>query len=231
MSKRTQAAAAVHAATANIPVAATQSRAEAASIVAVDRHRLAETEAQWRAGVAELAALQFETLEQEQWGGAKLKEVQALFNTYEAERTELTKPMNAQLREVNAAFKPVLSALEEAKSVLATKLSDAATARGRLAAAQREAAVLAAQAGDTAGCQQALAAIADDVKVAGVATVWSWDYAVADFAVLSDAFKAVNDKTLKDLCKAFKDKETAPVVPGVTFTRSAKVQPAGGGTR
>ncbi len=201
---------------------------ERPTLPAYDRAALATVRGTWEAALAELGTLPCETPEQEAWWAGKLNEAQQLLNAVESDRKALVDPLNRDLKQINGDFKPATVALEEAKALISRKLSEAATERGRLAASLRDEAAARAGEGDHAGCQAALAAIAEDVKVSGVATVWSWTATIADAAAVPREWCRPDEEALKAYCKAYKDSVELPAVPGVKFERIAKVQPRGG---
>lgn len=199
-----------------------------AVLPAYDNTALARHQTYWADALAQLADLPCESAEQEAWWAENLNKAQHTFNAIDAERDALVRPLNAEVKDINLAHKPVLTLLEQCKALIASKLSDAATARGRLAGAARGDAAALALAGDSAGCQAALASIPDDLRVEGIATVWSWRVVSTNIEAMSKSFLLPDDKALAAVCKAFKDREDAPVLDGVVFERVAKVQPRGG---
>jgi hypothetical protein len=181
--------------------------------------------------LAALPGVPCETPEQEAWWASKLALTQAELRTHEEDRTAVTKPINDDLRRINGEFKPGAVKLEELKELIKEKIASCQEARLRAQEALRQTALLAAQAGDSAGCGAALAAIPDDVKVSGASTSFKWVVASTNMAEMTDFWKRPDLDALNAHCKNFKNETTIAPIPGVEFHRVADVRATKGKTK
>lgn len=201
-------------------------------IAAYDRQELVQVAQTWGDTLVELRGLPCGTDEQRAWWASIGQKAHDLHNQFDAARRAQVDPLNASVKDINADFKQTLAALAEAKEIAYSKLSDDATAQGQLQADTLAQAERAAQAGDSAACQAALAQLAGQpVAVPGATTVWTWTYVVEDITKVDRGFlkQEVDDKRIKQVLSALKDRETTDLrIDGIKLQRVARVQPKGG---
>lgn len=195
------------------------------TLIPVDRHRIAQSTASMDEVAADLATRDVTPRNEQQWCDA-LTFVQHETKALEDERTELTKPLLAAKREVDAAFAPAKEAGERLLMLIKTKLGEY---RARLAAERQQAvtqAAAAAAAGDYAAAS-ALVEASQGQDTSGTATVWGWDFVVVDEALVPAQYKIVDPAKVKAYAKAYAKSETIPEVPGLVFRRVASVRSTG----
>lgn len=184
----------------------------------IDRTKLAKrvTWAEESASaLAQLPALP----EHETWWDSKLSLVHAALKEHEADRTEVTGPINKELKRINGEFKPGTDRLEALKDLIKGKLGAIKLARLEAQEATRLAAVAAAAAGDAAGCSEALAAIPEDVVLEGSTGGFMWVAVVEDFTALPDFYKIQNDIVIDAHINCTPKGEEPKPIPGIKFER------------
>lgn len=140
----------------------------------VDNTKIGMVKAWAEASLSQLVNLPCETNQHDAWWAEKLSLVQGALKELEDERTTVTQPINKDLKKIHDSYKPASTKLEELKALIKTKRGGYAVALQEAQDAARAAAVLAAQAGDSAGCNEALAAIPEDATTAGTKLIWKW---------------------------------------------------------
>ncbi len=200
---------------------------EEVTIIAVDRTALAKLKSEWTEMLAAYKDVPCDSLEAKaQWVEWR-NHVHDIITGNETDRTDLTRPINAELRTLNTWFKESVAPAVAFKELANAKVEAFELAQDAAAKAAREAAQLAAQTGDDEAVYEALAAIPEQEKVEGNSTRFSWEPTVVDFAKLDDSYKLADLKKLKLFAGIHGKSDVAPVLPGVTFTRKAKSQPTG----
>jgi hypothetical protein len=164
------------------------------------------------------------TPEQEAYFSARLSDVRALVKKLDDERTSRTKPILAAKRSVDSLFTPCIDPLKECETIIRAKL--AAAAQGRFEQEQEAMRIAeeAASTGDDLGVMTALAAVPDVVQTSGSSVSFEWVADVVDFRQLSDTYKMVDVAKLAGVGRAAKAAGTEPNVPGVKWTKQAKVR-------
>jgi hypothetical protein len=149
-----------------------------------------------------------ETDEDAAFAEAERADAKKQWDTWEAKRKSLTVPMNEALRNANAMFKPVLGALAEIRKVWGGKLVELKQRR------ETEQAALLAQAQTAATpeeTQAALVAASEAIlQPVGTAFVDNWKFEVTDLAALPREYLQPDERKIKGVVKALKDKTTIP---------------------
>ena len=86
-----------------------------------------------KASLASAEEFEIRTLENAEDAGAVLREIKGLSKELEEKRTSITKPINQALREINALFKPAKGWLQQAESLLKSKILDFQNEQDRIA--------------------------------------------------------------------------------------------------
>jgi hypothetical protein len=188
----------------------------------INRHRLATVQRHFESELAQVRDLPCDTPEQEQWWGDLGTRAQAAIKELEEERVLTTKPINEDLRRINGEYRTAAALAEAVKALVKLKLEDAANARLAAQEATRALAASAAAAGDSAGCSEALAAIPDDVRSAGVRTPFVWSWLLWDITKVPSTYVQPDDKALNRLCRATPTDGDPPSVPGIAFKKVAR---------
>lgn len=183
---------------------------------------------EWAHFLERAASLPCENNDQRAWWVDRLNQAHSLLASLEEKRSALVSPLNLSVKEINSDFGQVTKPLELVKQLCASVLAKFELARAAESVDLRNQAQALALAGDNEGCQAALAKLSGPDASSPYTTLWAWEARVVDKAALPEALKVVDDKALGVLCKAFKDREDPPVVPGVVFTRVASVRVKGG---
>lgn len=194
---------------------------EEKTILAVDKHKLAQQKA---AAGTQLAALKAAP-------SAPWAEWLEYFNTAEkaidAERMEVKRPLLDDCNRIDAEFAPVLKEVRAAKAFCKKKreeeLEAFALEQGRL----QEAARLAAQAGDAHAAQDALVGLQHAEAPAGGKTTWVWVYEVTNEDEIPRSLLTIDDYLVQALIAGCEDGDETPSAPGLKFTRKAKVSATG----
>ena len=128
-----------------------------------------------REGLSLIRELEVANDDEQSFAADILREVKGKHHVLEEKRKSITVPLNVALREVNALFKPVLSALEEGEKVLKHKIAGYLAARE---AANRQALETAARAETAAQASEALATVEDARPPEGVSVRYVWKFEV-----------------------------------------------------
>lgn len=153
-----------------------------------------------------------------------LREVQARLSSIEGMRKEVTGPINASKRKIDAFFKRLSAPYEEAKDAIKGKLAGAENARREQLRQLQERAASAAIEGDYA---TAVAAKKEAVAAAesrgGASYQYAWEYEIEDLSKVPTQYLMVDERAVKMHLAPFGHSEYAEPIPGLRFTRVAKV--------
>jgi len=151
-------------------------------------------------------------------------------------RDSRVRPLNQQVKDINASFKPMAEAIESARrgvlsKVTAFQLAEDKRRREEAEAARRkqeEEALAAATKAEAEGKKEEAEAIVEKAATAVVPTATTsiargdfgsttslrdnWTFEVEDFAALPDAYKLTNEQALRALAK-----NGRPTLPGVRW--------------
>lgn len=163
------------------------------------------------------------TPEQYKWCSEQFATLRAIRNGLEEQRTNITKPMNAAKRAVDALFSPI-KMFDECIEILDTKLRAYDRAQLQNEAAALKLAADAASRGDIAGASAAIDALAPVVEGAGHSTGRTLSFRVTDFSQVSDTFKCIDEAAVKAVIRAWEKSGAVepPVYAGLEFELDAK---------
>jgi hypothetical protein len=148
--------------------------------------------------------------------------VQGRLSAIEEKRKGIVEPLGKAKAAIDALFRDLREPFEEAKERLKARLARLENERRALLAASTQAAIAARAEGDLVAAQIALdAAGAASVKPEGVSYRYAWDWEVEDLSKVPLEFLAVNANTVKLYTNRYKNSETIPPIPGLTFTKTA----------
>lgn len=193
------------------------------AIESIDHTALNEVARYWDDTLAVVKDLPCQTEEQEKWWAGCLAKVQTCLAELEAERETLVRPLITDKSRIDGLFKEAARPANDVKALIKAKLQARAEARLAAQTAARQAAQLAAQSGDSGACAEALASIPDAVVTDGSSTSWVWEVETVDTALLPREYWVVDYAQLNNVATEARKSETAPVVPGVVFKRTARV--------
>ncbi len=195
--------------------------------VDIDADQLTTTFDSWREALAAYSELPCETEADEEFWNEWLTSCQDTIKFYETERKEKVGPLNDEVSCVNKQYKDSLEPTQAFKVLAKAKIAGAHERRALAATAAKQAAQLAAHAGDSEAVYAALAALPDDVKGTGSSARFTWEPTVVDFAALPDVYKLPNVKELAAYGKAYSKHDFAPNIPGVAWKKIAVVSAKG----
>lgn len=171
-------------------------------------------------------ALPCDTPDQESIIAAILQEVKGRLAELETSRKSITQPLAQVKAAVDALFRPMKEAWEEAEQVLKGKLAMAEERRREASAARLDAAKLAASQGDAQGARDELVARAHLTAQAapeGIQYRKSWTWTVNDLSKVPREWLSLDHSKAKIYCKEWQESDQIPEVPGLTFRREVSV--------
>jgi hypothetical protein len=197
------------------------------AIEPINKHELRLIREQWQLALEDFQKLACDDSTEPSWS-EWLAHVQVAINELEGDRTELTKPLNAQLKKVNDIFRETKAPLEAFKALAKAKLAELALERDNAARRLREAAALAAQAGDTAAVSEALGELVEaPTATAGVRTSYSWEPIVVDANLVPREYLVVDVDALREIGKINAQDDYVEPIPGIQWRRVVKTSPVG----
>lgn len=179
-----------------------------------------------QAAISKLASFEVLTLEHEQTCVDLQRMVREKVKVIDAEREVTKRPHLDAGAAVDAEYMPVIKLWRQLQLVLGKKLSDAETKRLTAERTAREAAVLAAEAGNTQECTTALATLATTVETArpdGRVVTLGWECTVLDESLIPREFLSFDQKKADAYCAQHKG-QVSLSVPGLRFEWRAKVR-------
>lgn len=151
--------------------------------------------------------------------GTILVDVKKKYNELDGRMKTITKPMREAEKSVRDLFRPALSALAEAESMLKQKIADAQRAQwaaNSMAQAQAQAAL--AQ-GDVRGAALAAHTLAPITTPQGVSVIDTWDYRIVDAQAVPRVYCSPDEGLIKAAIKAgIRD------IPGVIISQGQQVR-------
>jgi len=138
----------------------------------------------------------------------------------EAQRTEITRPMLAAKRQVDAMFAPASDALADLERRIRERLAEMAVSRAERDESALRAAKAALEAGDLSGVALSTASISGTQRAK-----ISWEVASVDMTLLPSEYQIVT-ADIAAITRAIYAHTGGgpPTIPGVTFARSAKIR-------
>jgi hypothetical protein len=197
------------------------------TVLPIDRAALAVTRKGWEDSLEAYKNVPAASLSNEQWNEC-LQMAHAAFKQLEGERTELTRPLDRDLKAINREFKTAQAPMVALKELCGAKLGELAEA-ARVAAedAKRLQATHAAT-GTDEQLLDALAARQTAVLATkapeGARIVRRWVPVVTSPLQVPREYLEVNMKALEQLGR---DSQDAPEVMGVSWRLETKAQPTG----
>lgn len=193
----------------------------------VDVLTLASYKSQASELVAFLEGTPCKTPRAEAWFSSQLTNVRALQKAIDGERTNLTKPILAAKKAIDALFQPALKPLERCEEVIRGKLAGAAQLRLAAEKAAMQLAQSAAEAGDTEAVMAALAEVPDVVATTGSTSYFVWKVGTVVGDLVPDQYKVVDMAALATIAKACKGSDEPPMIPGVHWEKIAMIRAKG----
>jgi hypothetical protein len=187
---------------------------------------LAKRREEAQAAIARLASFEVSTLEHEQGAVQLQRMVRDKVKEIDGERSGKKAPHLEAATAVDADYMPVIKLWKQVDAILGKKLSNAETKRLTAEREAREAAVAAAEAGNTAECSAALATVAASVETArpdGRVVTLGWECTLIDEALVPREFLTFDQRKADAYCKENKNCTTLSV-PGLRFEWRAKVR-------
>ena len=173
--------------------------------------------------VVMLQAFEIKTSEDMELAGERVKIVKEWWNTIENRRTEMTQPINAGLRSINAFFKPLLDPLKNAEMTLKSKIAAYTLAVRAEQERAMQAAATAAAAGNTAAAAQHVAALAPQAPVQGVSVREVWDWEVVDEAAVPRQYLSIDPAKVKAVIETNPIYGLVPNIPGLRIFKKGSV--------
>lgn len=175
------------------------------------KDELKEEASELSGALEDVRAFVVETDDDVAFATEELGHIKTQWNALEEKRTDITKPMNKALKEVNALFKPAQKLLKEMETAWKRKLSDLRLRRQeeqtRLLAEAREA--------DTPEeIHDAMIKASDSVMDTpdGVSFRDNWRFRVIDRDAVPDEFWTLDGDKIAQVVKALKDQTNIPGV-------------------
>ncbi len=193
----------------------------------IDKHALALKSAYAQEALDFLSAVPCDSAEVE----AKFARLHALAHEavkrLEHERTELVRPLNDSVKEVNDAYRSPRTQWESVKTLVGQKIAAYQTEQKNKADEARRLAADAASAGEVEACSAALAQVQDATRPEGVGIGFEWVFEVTDVTLVPRQYMVVAETIVKSHMRKFANSETIVGVPGIKFARVAKVRAGG----
>jgi hypothetical protein len=163
--------------------------------------------------LAYLKSYVVETPEDYTNAAAMVQTFKGQFDALEAERRELTDPLNATIKKINEKVKPATTFLDTAIRLLKAAMGAfQIREEERQRKALEEAAEL-AKSGEVAAATVALARVESEMpKVAGMTSREDWDFEITDESKLPREFLQPNEKAIRAFIKAAKKPDAIPGV-------------------
>jgi len=139
--------------------------------------------------------------------GEILVDVKKKLRTLEDRLKEITAPMRAAEKSARDLFRPAISALEEAESLLKSKVAQAQRKQMEINRLAMEATQAALQSGDSRGAALAAAVIAPTAPPANVGTRDVWKFLVENPELVPRAFCSPDDGKIRAHIKIYGDKQ------------------------
>jgi hypothetical protein len=146
--------------------------------------------------------------EEQEFAAKLLREVKEQWKTIEAQRKKITTPLNEALKQTNALFKPVLTALEEGESLLKSKITAYLEQKARANTAALQAASVAPT---PAAATAALSTVAPVAPPTGVSVRHVWKFEVTDPDLVPREYCSPDGKKIGAV------DPTTTQIPGVRF--------------
>lgn len=192
-------------------------------ILPIDRTQLELRKAEAATALSALHTVPCATPEQEAQFRQVMDYAHKIVKELDAEYTQLLAPVKQAYKqtesELKAEFKAPTDAFEAVKALCKEKIGAFHTEQRRLADAAKEAALLAAEAGETAACAAALAAVPVETHGSFV-----WEAHIIDQFQVPREWLEVSTGLVKAHCKAHAKSDYIPPVPGLAFKRVAVVR-------
>ena len=138
-------------------------------------------------------------------------EAKTQWSKYEAERTKITKPLNAGIKAVNDLFRPVLSALKDVEALWSCKLIEAHQAKE----AERAALLVEAQCTEATPeiLRETLVAASDaHLETTQTTIIDRWVYEIVDVDKIPREYLCPNERMIGGIVAELKDKTHIPGV-------------------
>jgi len=129
-----------------------------------------------------------------------LKKIRDTEKAFETKRTELTKPINQSLKNINDMFKRATMPLAEARNLVSRKILDWKLIESAKRAKEEERRRKIQEAHEKKGHQVSAPAYVAPVenKIGNVQTVKRWTFEVIDFSKIPEKFKIVDELGIKE---------------------------------
>ncbi len=201
---------------------------ETATLVPVDRHALAGFNGEWTLKLSEFADVPCTSPDEEAWWVEWRNHVHTELTRLDAERKEVTGPLDREKKLIDGWYKADRAPAERFKELANKKLGAYALAQDAAATAAQQAATAALASGDNDAVVDALAAIPDIQKAAGNSTrlEWVWEVENIDQVPAMYTRKVIDDAAVQAYVDRMGDGHY-PMMPGIRFTKVAKVRPTG----
>jgi hypothetical protein len=199
------------------------------TLVPVDRSALARLEQDWSGVLKAYKEVPCDSPDALlQWVDWR-NHAHGVLKEHEVERTDVTKPINVDLRRINKWFKDGAASLTAFKKLANEKIEAYELAQEAAAVAGRLAAQVAAATGDDEAVYDALAAIPDQTKTSGNSVRMVWEAEVFEVDLLPEEWtqRVVREDVIATYLKTFEGRDTIPGMAGIRFKRVAKARPVG----
>ncbi len=191
------------------------------AIEPINKHELALVQDRWSEALESFKNSDWPEETIAQW----LDHAMAALKELDAERKELTGPLDRQMKATNKVFREAMQPLEDFKSLAKNKLAALALERDNVLRAAREA--LVANTSAEASVQALVTLTQETTPTAGLRTSYKWVPIVVDAQAIPREYLKVNDELLEEMGRLNAKHDYIDPIPGVRWDRVAVVSSSG----
>ncbi len=191
------------------------------TIEPINKHELAIVSSRWQDALEEMRNARWPEQTLAEW----LEHAQTALKELEADRKELTGPLDRQMKATNKVFREAMQPLEDFKVLAKDKLAALALERDNVARAAREA--LAANAAPEAVQAAITTLMAEPVKAEGLRTSYGWRAIVVDANLVPREYLTVDTEKLERVARVHAKDDYLEEIPGVRWERFSTVSSSG----
>ncbi len=191
------------------------------TIEPINKHELAIVSSRWQDALEEMRNARWPEQTLAEW----LEHAQTALKELDAERKELTSPLDKQMKATNKVFREAMQPLEDFKALAKDKLAELALERDNALRAARE--TLVANTSAEASVQALATLTQETTPTAGLRTSYKWVPIVVDAQSIPREYLKVNDELLEEMGKLNAKHDYIHPIPGVRWERVAVVSSSG----